>query len=116
VDTHFLPQDGKSSQFAAVAEHSLCLFRYAHTISIEILDEAQSMSQNDWNDFKTNKHGIYPSLSHFIERPIRMATVRSEFVADILSRFNAMYIRIGSRDFTESTVEAYIDQMVIRQQ
>ena len=37
--------------------------------------------------------------------------IRPRFLSDLLTRFTALYSRIGSPDFTEGTVDQYVDQI-----
>lgn len=110
-DTHFIPADGKSGIASAVSTHSVCLFRYTMTIATDILDVAQETSPSEWTSRISKMKLPGGVASQVTARPVRMATVRAEFMSDLLSRLISMYIRLGSRDFTDDTIAFYTKEL-----
>lgn len=112
TDIHFLPCDGKPRESSAVPEHSVALFRYASTIPLCLLDIAQVSTQPQWTE-GSNKifHGMEGLKHHISNCPVRLATVKDDFLSDLLSRYVGMQIRLGSRDFTEDTIEHVVRQL-----
>jgi hypothetical protein len=39
---------------------------------------------------------------------MKRATLKQRFVADLLTRFVGVYIRLGSPDFTSETIDRYL--------
>lgn len=111
IDIHFLPFDTKPKHISAVPQHSLALFRYPLTLPITLLNIAQRCTSDAWEYEISHNTEIQPLASHFDERPIRMATLKPAFLADMISRYIAMYVRLGLPDFTNETVAAYIAQL-----
>lgn len=110
-DVHFLPADSKPIDMAAVPSHSVVLFRYPMTIPIEILDWAQSASSSSWPTICTTRKLQCPVIEFASEWPIRLATIKNDFLSDLLSRYVSTYIRMGSRDFTETTAEELVNDL-----
>jgi len=112
ADIHFLPCDGKPRESSAVPEHSVVLFRYASSIPVCLLDIAQVSTQPQWNEGATRIfQGMEGLMPHFRVCPIRLATVKDDFLSDLLSRYVGMQIRLGSRDFTDETIEHVVRQL-----
>lgn len=111
-DVHFLPSDGKPRDSAAVPEHSVALFRYACSIPLCLLDVAQACTQAQWDEggakIFAGMDGLKPHLS---KCPVRLATVKDDFLSDLLSRYVGMQIRLGSRDFTDGTIDDLVRQL-----
>jgi hypothetical protein len=111
-DVHFLPCDGKPYDSSAVPEHSVVLFRYASSIPLSLLDIAQVSIQSQWTEgAKRIFQGMDALRSHFSTCPVRLATLKDDFLSDLLSRYVGMQIRLGSRDFTDDTVEHLVKQL-----
>src|SRR5262249_41511373 len=108
---HFLPSDGKQASSSSVPKHSVALFRRALSLPIEVLDIAQQCTPENWMEecrLNSNLSELRASLGCW---PVRLATLRGDFLADLISRYVGMYIRLGSRDFTEDTVSLYVSQI-----
>jgi hypothetical protein len=104
-DIHFLPHDGLNAEFSAVRAHSVALFRYPTTVPIEILDSAQRSFEEAWPAVKRSLITRIPIANSFERWPVKMTTLKNEFVSDLLSRYVSTYIRIGSKDFSASTID-----------
>jgi hypothetical protein len=104
-DIHFLPNDGKPISYSAVPSHSVVLFRYPLTVPITILDAAQNLSEGEWNQYLAKGKTTDAVLGSFSNWPIKLTTLRNEFLSDLLSRYINMYIRLGSSDFSDQSVE-----------
>jgi hypothetical protein len=111
VDIHFLPADEKPIYSSAVPDHSIVLFRHATSIPIEIINSAQYSNDEGWSNKLPELIKIYPIAGLLTELPIRLATLRDDFLSDLLSRYVSMQIRLGSRDFTDDTVDQYATQL-----
>lgn len=111
VDIHFLPADEKPIYSSAVPDHSIVLFRHATSIPIEIINSAQYSNDEDWLNKLPGLKTHYPIANLFSDLPIRLATLRDDFLSDLLSRYVSMQIRLGSRDFTDDTVDQYAAQL-----
>lgn len=109
-DVHFLPTDGQPFESSAVPQNSLVLFRYPMTVPIEALDAAQCCDESSWMAIR-DKAVSWEIRSHMVAWPIKLGRLKDDFLSDLLSRYVAMYIRLGSRDFTEETVEYYVAQI-----
>lgn len=103
ADIHFLPQESTSAEYSPTPTHSVVLFRYPITIPIDTLDRAQNSTEEHWKTLTaaTDATGILP---HMRQWPIKLATLKGEFFADMISRYLNMYIRLGSTDFQEQSV------------
>ena len=105
TDLHFLPRDEQEGGFAGLASHSLALFRYPITAPIEVLDLAQVSPDASWQNEASKLAAIYPAARAFsLERPVKVLSLKTEFLSDLLSRYCAVYSRLGSPDFTPQTV------------
>lgn len=105
ADIHFLPADGLPISFSAIPSHSVVLFRYPLTLPIEVLSKAQNLDPHGWQGYINKNRNRIPVLTHIPEWPMKLANLRGEFFADMISRYINMYIRLGSTDFAESTVK-----------
>jgi hypothetical protein len=106
--THFIPRDMQDDIFSGVKAHSLVLFRYPLTIPLRILNLAQETGQDGWQA-RLDSMGLPKLLRDAFagERPIKLLSLRSTFLSDMLTRFSALYNRVGSPDFTGETVATY---------
>jgi len=104
-DVHFLPKDGKPAAYSAISEHSVVLFRYPLSIPIASLEVAQSVVEAQWATQRENCKAVLPTLRHMPIWPIKLASLRGEFLGDMLSRYVNMFIRLGSSDFSERSVQ-----------
>jgi hypothetical protein len=109
TDIHFLPHDGQRPEWTVIQSPSIALFRYPLTIPIDLLDEANASSEAAWPAVIDGYLGLYPGAGILRGgRPIKYLRVRERFVPDLISRFTSLYIRIGSPDFTEATVDRLV--------
>jgi hypothetical protein len=111
TEIHFLPGDGKAGESSAIASHSVALFRYAFSMPTTILNLAQYSSPSTWRSAVESLKPVHAILPMFPERPVRMATLKGDFLSDLISRYIGMYVRLGSRDFTEDTIEQYATEL-----
>ena len=107
VDLHFLPSDGQRPEWSGIPEHSVALFRYALTVPVEILDLAQAAGRETWAQEMTQIGSMFPCANAFLRAPLRRLRVRPRFLSDLITRFSAVFGRIGSPDFTDETVSRY---------
>ena len=109
IDLHFLPKDDQPKEWSAIESHSIVLFRYPITAPVELFDEAQELGVRDWNAVVGRVSKKVPAAAAFADvRPMKRAVLKSGFFADLLTRYAAMHIRVGSPDFTSMTVASYI--------
>lgn len=112
IDLHFLPKDGQPTEWSAIEYHSLVLFRYPITAPVELFDEAQEVGTRDWHSAVARVAKKVPAAAAFAEtRPMKRALLKSGFFADLLTRYAAMHVRVGSPDFTQTTVGNYISDL-----
>ena len=108
TDVHFLPPDEQEPEWSAVPVPSVVLFRYPLTAPIEILDVAGDLAQRNWNVALNEIASLHPIADAFGgERPLRRARLQDRFLADLMTRYLAVYIRLGSPDFSLDTVRDY---------
>jgi hypothetical protein len=108
TDVHFLPADGQRPEWTGVAKHSLVLFRYPLTAPLEIIDAAQDLSLADWPQWCRQTAERVPCAERFGRvRPMKRLTLREEFISDLLTRFVALFVRLGSPDFSADTILQY---------
>lgn len=107
TDMHFIPADGRDDGRSSIAAHSLVLFRYPMTAPIEIFDVANDISIADWATATTGLSARFPLAAAFASaRPIKRGRLRKDFLTDLLTRFSALYLRIGSPDFDDLTIDS----------
>lgn len=112
ADTHFLPHDNQPEAWSAVPHSSIALFRYALTVPIQVLDLAQDTPENEWGKSLQALGRLVPASIHCsAERPLKRATLRPRFFADLLTRYVGMHVRLGSPDFTRETIESYTSNL-----
>jgi hypothetical protein len=111
-DVHFLPSDRQNSNFTWLSEHSVALFRYPISIPSEILTSSQQISEYIWPEYVKSSTVTYSSAHHFLDaRPLKVLSLKSSFRSDLISRFIALYARIGSPDFSGSTIEQFAGEI-----
>lgn len=111
-DTHFLPQDNQAVQWAALKSHSLVLFRYPITAPVDIFEAAQDLTILDWKVFLKSLLPVYSAANFFdSERPTKRARLKPPFISDLLSRYLGLNMRLGSPDFTPTTIEGFVQQL-----
>lgn len=109
---HFLPADGQSEAFSGLPEHSLVLFRYPLTVPVEVLDLAANTTQENWENVAHANVDAVPFLNNYLgQMPMKRLSMKAEFLADLLSRYVIVYNRIGSPDFTASTVGRFSSEV-----
>lgn len=111
MDTHFLPARARwTTSHTSFSEHSLVLFRYPLTAPLDILDLAMQPT-SDWAS-AIAEYAPLPAAKLFAaSQPIRVARLRPQFFADLLSRYTALYARVGSPDFPPIVVETLAGQI-----
>lgn len=114
VDVHFLPADGLPAQYSAIPNHSVVLFRHTLTVPLAALSLAQGTLEKQWVEVSKAKSEDIPSLRHIKTWPIKLATLRGEFLSDLLSRYINLYIRLGSSDFSPDHVQAMAGEIGVR--
>lgn len=109
---HFLPSDKQDPVFSAVPNHSVVLFRYPITVPVRVLSHAQENSDASWTD-SIDVMNLAPALrvAFGSARPVKLASLRPAFLADLLTRFSALYNRVGSPDFSAKTIETYVQEV-----
>lgn len=113
TDIHFLPRIDSNIDTQSLATHSVALFRYPISIPSEILTASQSISHLSWAEYLKECQDIYSCAHEFADqRPIKILSLRSSFLPDLLSRFTNLFGRIGSPDFSRDTVEQYAKEFV----
>lgn len=112
-DLYFLPADGNSDlDLSPIAKHSVALFRYPLTAPVSVLDAAQDILLTDWGEATTALAVEEPMARAFSDlKPLKCLRLQSRFLADLLTKFVAVYSRIGSPDFTRETIETLSDQL-----
>ena len=110
-DMHFLPAD-RFAEWSILHEHSLVLFRYPLTAPVSIFDAAQDTTIGDWTAWIEQNSAGYPLASSFRDsRPLKGLRLKKDFLADLLTRYAGLYIRLGSPDFSRETVEQFADEL-----
>jgi hypothetical protein len=104
-DIHFLPADAESYGARPIPVHSVVLLRYPLTVPVSTLDLAQNASENQW---QLGRHDAarewHPVLEHMPDWPVKLASLRGEFLSDLISRYLGIHIRLGSEDFDEQMI------------
>jgi hypothetical protein len=106
-DLHFLPRCHSQPGVPSISSHSVVLLRYPITVATDTLIAAQSYSPSAWSQHVTRAKSAQSNLVHFSAEvmPIKILTLRPSFLSDLLSRFIALYVRIGSPDFSTQVVD-----------
>jgi len=112
VDLYFLPSDGQPPEWSGVPEHSVALFRYPLTCPTAILDVSQDINKPDWEAEARSLQMRIPSTDMFsTTRPLKRITLRPRFVADLITRYVGVHVRIGAPDFADSTIEEFANEL-----
>lgn len=108
TDVHFLPKDIHREDESYLRSHCLVLFRYPMTMQAELLAAAQSHRADQWPAF-VERHVGDSLLARQIsgKPPLKCLSLKASFLADMLSRFTALYSRIGSPDFSKMQMDKY---------
>lgn len=108
ADLHFLPADGQQPDWSGIPGHSLVLFRYPMTAPIEIFECAQDILLADWHNCCERIGATVPLARAFEDlRPVKRLTVKRDFLGDLLTRYVSLYVRLGSPDFSDDTVNRF---------
>lgn len=110
LDLHFLPADGQDADWSGIKQHSLVLFRYAFSAPVELFDCAQDTALSDWPAVVRDIGRFYPGVSSFEERPMKRLNLKTAFLSDLLTRYVALHVRLGSPDFTEERRTRLVDE------
>lgn len=110
-DIHFFPAYGAHSDFAAIPHHSVALFRYVYSIPLDILDAAQCSRDEWWKEDCQRMVGTTPLIEHFNACPLKVSTLKDDFLSDLISRYLGMFMRLGSRDFTNSSLDNFVKEI-----
>jgi len=112
-DLYFLPADGNGDfDMSPIAKHSVVLFRYPLTVPMSLLDAAQDTSLFDWKAATialANEEPMAAALSR--ARPLKCLRLQSRFLADLITKYVALYSRIGSPDFTHESVDNLANEL-----
>jgi len=101
-DIHFLPPEAPLYEFSAIREPSVVAFRYPMTIPRIVLDAATTPNAS-WGEVCSR---LAPLYGNQMERqPMKVTRLEREFLADLLTRFARLYIRLGSADFSNDAVQ-----------
>jgi hypothetical protein len=105
-DIYFLPADGNDPEMSPVPKHSVTLFRYPLTAPVAVLDSAQDSSLTDWL-VATGALSTHEPMARAFStvRPLKCLRLRDRFLSDLLTKFVALYARLGSPDFSQESVE-----------
>lgn len=108
-DIHFLPKVETGVQEGALPAHSVALFRYPLTLPIELLRAANDISVKEWRGATSQLEREFPVARHLsLFRPLKVATMRPRFLNDLVARFVALHVRMGSPDFSNETIDDFV--------
>jgi len=112
LDLHFLTKDDEDPEWSSVPNHGVVLFRYPQTAPIEIFDLAQDVTAVDWESVVDELGTRLPFVRSFRDlKPLKTLKLRDEFLGDLLTRFIALYVRLGSPDLTKENVAQIIQEI-----
>lgn len=113
LDIHFLPADEQEEvAWSGVPQHSVVLFRHVFSAPTEIFERAQDLQLSNWQSEIQRLSKVIPGASVFFkEPPMKRVSLRSRFLADLLTRYVAMHVRLGKPDFTPQKVSDYVNQI-----
>lgn len=100
-DLYFLPADAQDATWSAIPRHSVALLRYLMTVPTYFLDEAHRADNSDWSD---RRAAFIKRPLHWCEQcdpvspPLRALRLKDAFLSDLLTRFVALYVRLGAPD------------------
>jgi hypothetical protein len=107
-DMHFLPADGLRDPRSLLKVPSCAMLRYPITIPVHVLDLANDVLIKDWESAMKALAAEYHLADEFKEQPLKMLKLRSEFLSDLISRYLALFLRLGSRDFSDQQVANFV--------
>lgn len=112
-DIHFLPCDGQPLEWSGVVSHSVALFRYPFAVSCAALDITQNTDCANWKE-DVNNHSLRISCINPFgdERPLKRLSVKPRFIADLITRFVGVHIRLGAPSFSILTVQDYVNDLI----
>ena len=111
-DTHFLPADGQDPSWSGLPEQSVALFRYPITVPAELLALANDTPEASWSEQVSQLTSIFPCSPAFSQtRPTKRLRVKPRFMHDLISRYTAVFARLGSPDFTSERVQAIVAEI-----
>jgi hypothetical protein len=111
-DIHFLPAAEGISEGLGIVDHSVALFRYPLSVPSEILTAAQTVSASAWTQYVDSCSDTYSASVHFSgTMPTKVLSLKAAFLSDLLSRFTALFGRIGSPDFSSIVVDKYVGEI-----
>ena len=111
TDVHFLPADELPDRWSTTTEPSVALFRFPFSLPIDVVDLAQTVSESSWTDEVRRLQPMYPCVTALLcARPLKVLRVRPRFLSDLLTRFTALYGRLGSPDFHGERIDRYVGQ------
>lgn len=112
TDLHFLPKDGENIEWSAVPNHSIILFRYPITVPIEILDAAMDYNIIHWKQTMESYSNQFSSAKGFQDKkPLKSLKLNQEYLSDLLTRFVALYVRLGSPDFNSEAIKTILTEI-----
>lgn len=104
-DIYFLPSDRQRDGVSAISKHSVVMFRYPISLPTDILDVASNLDVVNWQEAMDKMSDAMPVSAIFkSNRPMKKARLRERFLADLLSKYVSLYMRIGSPDMHERLV------------
>lgn len=112
IDLHFLPADGQKREWSGVHSHSVALLRYAVSIPAVILDDAQDIQIADWPARMRLLQPKVPAAAMCMsEKPLKRSALRGRFLSDLLTRYVALFVRLGSPDFSNDTIGTFVTDL-----
>lgn len=111
MDSYFLPADEQRPAWSGVRVHSVALFRFPLTLPIEVLEMAQRVSESEWKEASGRVRTRLPCIDSIAKRPMKRQRLRARFGSDLLTRYTAMFGRLGSPDFTPDTVTRFTHEI-----
>lgn len=109
-DIHFLPASRINDEYG-LGKHSVAMFRYIFSVDITILDQAQSTSPSEWQSIHREKCQSQADYIEFSEYPVKVCTLKDDFLSDFLARHLNMHMRFGSRDFSAESIANMREQI-----
>jgi hypothetical protein len=112
ADIHYLPPDAQPDEWGVIREASVALFRFPFCAPIEVMEAASDVDIKDWD---AEVVGLSECVSHAEQnrgtRPLKHLTLKTRFLADLITRYVGMHVRLGAPDLSDATVENLIQAM-----
>jgi hypothetical protein len=106
-DTYFISP--RHEQTAILSEPSVALLRYPMSISVAVFDAAADPSLRDWNSAVERLSARIPGIVGFRDvRPTKLGRVGKVVMADLLSKFASLFIRVGVPTLPNLQANMYI--------